>query len=38
MALQRAISAIEDDHTSYIMQLPDEDIKQLVNKTDEDGR
>ena len=38
MALQRAISAIEDDHTSYIMQLSDGDIKQLISKTDEDGR
>jgi hypothetical protein len=38
MALQRAISAIEEDHVSYIMQLPEADIKQLMGKTDEDGR
>ena len=38
MALQRAISAIEEDHEGYIMQLPDADIKQLISKTDEDGR
>lgn len=38
MALQRAITAIEEDHESYIMQLPDQDIKQLISKADEDGR
>ena len=38
MALQRAISAIEEDHVSYIMQLPEADIKQLMGKIDEDGR
>ena len=38
MALQRAVTAIEEDHESYIMQLPDADIKQLISKTDEDGR
>jgi hypothetical protein len=38
MALQRAISAIEEDHVSYIMQLPEVDVKQLIGKTDEDGR
>lgn len=38
MALQRAISACEEDHESYIMQLPDADIAQLISKADEDGR
>ena len=38
MALSRAITAIEEDHESYIMQLPDADIKQLISKADEDGR
>ena len=38
MALQRAISACEEDHESYIMELPDADIKQLISKRDEDGR
>ena len=38
MALQRAVSAIEEDHESYILNLPEADIKQLISKTDEDGR
>lgn len=38
MALNRAISEIENDHVSYIMQLPEADIKQLLSKHDEDGR
>ena len=38
MALQRAVAAIEEDHESYIMNLPEADIMQLISKTDEDGR
>ena len=38
MALQRAITAIEEDHEGYIMQLPAVDMQQLISKSDEDGR